>query len=307
MSASQNNLPEPILLLVNGHSRRGKRQFEEAIEHLKGANVPIKETRLAVDKAETERLLRREIEAGARTVIIGGGDGTLSLCAGFLAGTSVAMGVLPLGTGNTFARSLGIPLGLADAAHTIAAGHVESVDVGRVNDQVFLNSVSLGLSCEIVEHLNARIKAKLGLLAWPYVGLRAALKYRPIQLRITSPERQFALRTHQFVVANGRYVAGAVKAAPDASVQNALLTVFALGGADKTALFKAASRWMTNRKLDWRGEHFFESRHVRIESMRRTLRANVDGELTQTTPLEIEIWPGGLRVVVPEGFVADEV
>jgi diacylglycerol kinase family enzyme len=94
-------------------------------------------------------LLRREVEAGAHTVIIGGGDGTLSECASHLIHTNVAMGVLPLGTGNTFARSIGIPLDLNAAARTIATGNVQRIDVGQVNDQIFLNSVSLGLSAEI--------------------------------------------------------------------------------------------------------------------------------------------------------------
>jgi YegS/Rv2252/BmrU family lipid kinase len=300
-------LPHPVLLLVNGNSRTGKQVFGEAIAALRDAGVQVKQAVLARDREETERLLKGEIAAHSRLVIVGGGDGTLSTCAEYLAGSDVAMGVIPLGTGNTFARSIGIPVDMVGAIKTIASGRVESVDVGKCNNQVFLNSVSLGLSAEIAGALTGEVKKKLGLLSWPVIGSKVLATHRSLKLRVKSKERSFTMKTHQIVIANGRYVAGPIKASEDASLQDNELTVFALGGSTKKELFKASWHWLRRSHKEAREVPFFETKHLRVESMGRRIKANVDGEINEHTPLEISVWPRALKVVVPQDFVADEV
>lgn len=300
------HLPQPISLLINANSRRGKDAFDSAVAALKVAKVPLKRAVAMGDKEETDRLLREEIAGGARLVIIGGGDGTLSHCANLLAGTQTAMAVLPLGTGNTWARSLGLPLNLEQAAQVIAKGHIENSDVGRVNGRIFLNSVALGLSCEIAQSLDKNTKKKLGLLAWPLVGSRVLWKHKPLQIKVTSRERIYRVRTHQILIVNGRYVAGPVTAAPDASIQDSSLDVFTLGGAKFSSLLHSALTWLRGQHLNDPQTKFFSTQHVRIESLRRPISAAVDGETDLQTPLDIDVWPGALQVVVPQGFRAEE-
>lgn len=301
------HLPHPVLLLINGNSRTGRQMFGEAVAALRDNGVDVRESHLARDKAETERLLKREVAEGARLVVVGGGDGTLSLCAEFLAGTEVAMGVLPLGTGNTFARSLGLPVDLHGAVETIANGKIRAIDVGRCNKQIFLNSVSLGLSADIAGALTGEVKKKLGLFAWPLIGARVALAHRALKVRVSSSERNFTAKTHQLMIANGRYVAGPIKASEDASVEDGELTVFLLGGGTKRALVRATFDWLRNKHEQSSSTKFFETEQMRVESLGRRLRVNVDGEINDHTPLELSVWPRALRVVVPHDFVADEV
>ncbi len=301
------HLPKPVLFLVNGHSRQGREQFGPALAALRESGLHIKEAILARDKAETESLLRREIDEGASMVIAGGGDGTLSLCANFLAGTPVALAALPLGTGNTFARSIGFPIPLEEAIETIAAGHIEAVDVGKCNGKVFLNSVSLGFSASLAGALTSEVKKKLGLLAWPVTGLKMASRHRPLRLRVSSQEENFVARTHQLMIANGRYVAGSIKASEEASLQDDELTVFVLGGESRGQFIKSAINWILRHDLEGPGTRSFHTQKLTVRSTGRAAQANVDGELEQKTPLEIELWPRALRVVVPRGFVADEV
>ena len=300
------HLPNPVLFIVNGHSRQGREQFEPALELLRQAGLHIKEAILAGDKAETERLLKREIEAGANMVIAGGGDGTLSLCANFLAGTPVALAALPLGTGNTFARSIGLPVDMAEAIETIAKGHIEAIDVGKCNGVVFLNSVSLGFSAMLAGALTSEVKKKLGLLAWPVTGLKMMSRHRPLRLRVVAKQKTFTARTHQLMIANGRYVAGRFKASDEASLQDSELTVFVLGGGSRGEFIKSALNWAFRRDFEGPGTTYFQTEKVRVHSLGRAAQANVDGELDQKTPLEIEVWPRALRVVVPRGFVAEE-
>ena len=300
------HLPQPVLFIVNGHSRQGREQFGPALTLLRESGLNIKEAILAKDKAETENLLQREIDQGANMVVAGGGDGTLSLCANFLAGTPVALAALPLGTGNTFARSIGLPVDLEEAIKTIAQGHIEAIDVGKCNGEVFLNSVSLGFSATLAGALTSEVKKKLGLLAWPVTGFKMMSRHRPLRLRVTSQQETFVARTHQLMIANGRYVAGSIKASEESSVQDSELTVFALGGSSRGEFIKSALNWSIRHDFEGPGTHFFQTQKVTVNSLGRRAQANVDGELNQKTPLEIEVWPRALRVVVPRGFVAEE-
>ena len=307
VSPSPSGFKSPVLLLVNGNSRTGRDQFGEAVSLLRDNGIEVKEAVLSRSQDETKRLLEREIAAHAELVVVGGGDGTLSTGASFLAGSEVAMGVLPMGTGNTFVRSIGLPVDLKGAIETIANGRIERIDVGKCNDQVFLNSVSIGLSAEIAGALTKDIKKKLGILAWPVIGGRVALSHRAVRLRLSSDKGVETFRTHQLMVANGRYVAGPIRASENASLQDHELTVFALGGSSKLELISAAWKWMRDSHVEAEEVPFFETKELRVESMGRRLKANVDGEISDTTPLRLSVWPRALRVVVPRDFVADAV
>jgi diacylglycerol kinase (ATP) len=297
----------PIVVIINANSRRGRAQFEEALDALRSVGLVNLEPHAVKSTDETRHLLEREIEAGAKMVIVGGGDGTLSECAGLLVHTSVAMGVLPMGTGNTLSRSLGLPLDLPGAAKAMAEGHVQLADVGVVNGRVFLNSVTLGLSSEIAHALDKETKKRLGLFAWPYIGIRVFLRHRALVLRITSPEKSYNVRTHQLVVANGRYIAGPVAASPTASIQDNILDIFVLGGADKGSLIRTALNWVRGRHITDKEARYFKAHSVRVESLRGSVPADVDGEIYDGTPLEIEVKPRALRMIVPAGYVADQV
>lgn len=301
------SLPRPITCIINTHSRKGRDQYEAAVAALKSAGMPLVQAHAVENKEETVKLLRHEVETGANLVIIGGGDGTLSDCAEHLAGTNVAMGVLPLGTGNTLARSLGIPLDLAGAAKTLADGHVISMDVGRVNGKAFLNSVTLGLSTEIAHALTPEVKKKLGLLSWPVIGFKVFTRHRALTLRVRSAERSYRVRTHQLVVANGRYIAGPVTSSPDAAINDHSLDVFVLGRDDKKTLLYAAWQWLRGRHMHSRETKFFQTTSVHIESLRGRLPADVDGEISDFTPLEITVESGALKVVVAKGYDAQNV
>src|SRR2546425_291528 len=115
--------------------------------------------------AEVIELARRSMRGSAQTIVAGGGDGTVNAVASSLVGTNKTLGVLPLGTLNHFAKGLHIPLDLEGAARTIIAGHTIRVDVGEVNERIFLNNSSLGLYPSIVHHRERQ--QRLGYGKWP--------------------------------------------------------------------------------------------------------------------------------------------
>lgn len=284
------------LLVVNAGARSGTRAFEAARRALGTASERAVLTERA---AEAVALARREVECGAALVVVGGGDGTLSACATALAGSGTALGVLPLGSGNTFARCLGLPLDLVGAAAVIREGRVEAVDLGRVNGRVFLNSVALGLSARIAEAITPEDKRRFGLLAWPLVGARVGWRQRAVRLRLLTPDFSRELCTRQLVAGNGRYVAGPLGSAPGASIHNGQLEVFALGGSDLASFLRDGLLWLGGRHVHSPTSLYLHTRTLRVESPDGPLAASVDGELLTRTPLEVEVLPRALRVVVP--------
>jgi YegS/Rv2252/BmrU family lipid kinase len=294
----------PAAFLVNANSRGGHEAFDEAIAALEGAGL-VFEPRQVSSEEESAAILREEIGAGAPFVLVGGGDGTLSSCAGILAGTETALAALPMGTGNTLARSLGLPLDLSLAAEALAAGRVMRMDVGKVNGRVFVNSVTLGLSANIADSLDGGAKKRLGLLAWPVQGVRALLSQRAMRLRLTADSEDLRVHTRQLVIANGRYVAGPVESSPGASICNGLLDVFSLGGPGIASLLRGAVSWLLRRNRESPVTRYLQTRGLTVESLGAPVAADVDGEIRGTTPLRIECIPQALAVVVPADFKPD--
>ncbi|MGE5600537.1 MAG: diacylglycerol/lipid kinase family protein, partial [Pseudomonadota bacterium] len=135
-----------VLVCVNrssGAAARSEREAEEIRAAL--ANAGIKGRVELLDGAAIAEQAKKAAEAGAELIVVGGGDGTISAAAGALAGTETSLGILPLGTLNHFARDLGIPMKLDEAAKVIAAGQTRVVDVAEVNGRTFINNSAIGL------------------------------------------------------------------------------------------------------------------------------------------------------------------
>lgn len=300
-----------VRLLVNLNARRGRELLAPAQRALAATGLRVQALAVSAPR-EAGALLRGEVERGAPYVVVGGGDGTLSHAANLLRGTATALGVLPLGTGNTFARSVGVPLDLVGAAQVVAWGETAAVDVGLLEtglpgtgERAFLNSVALGLSAEIARSLTPPLKRRLGLLAWPAVGLGTLRRHRALDLELATgprtPDREtLRLHTHQLLIANGRYVAGPLRAAPDASVADHRLDVLAFGQGRLLSLLRAGLGWTAGRPA------------LRLSAREVTVRlpgrawASIDGELLAVTRLDLRVQPGALRVRVPRGFDAGE-
>ena len=215
-------------LLVSVSARQGSEerlQQAEAALRKHGLHPAVSRT---VEPRDLRRALREAVTAGAPLVVIAGGDGTLSLAATELAGTSTALGVLPSGTANDFARSLGIPDDLDAAAALIAAGHLREVDVGLADGRPFLNAASVGLGVAVTRRLSQRLKRWAGKLAYPVAAGREALSTRPFRVRLQVDGERRAVRVFQLVVGNGRYHGAGTLVAPDARPDDGKLHVYAI-------------------------------------------------------------------------------
>lgn len=283
-------------MVIQNEGAGGRRAPEEVAAALRVAGIEA-EVRL-VDGA-TCRGIAAAAAAGADAVVAAGGDGTVSAVAGVLAGTGTPMGVLPLGTLNHFARDLGIPLDLAEAARVIAAGAVRHVDVAEVNGHRFVNNSSVGFYPRVVRR-RKKLRALLGKwIAMAFGALAVLWRLPRVRLRLQAEGREAPVVTPFLFVGNNRYEPGLFAERRREALDRGELRVYVARFAGRRAFLRIALRWLLGRGRD---EDVAElsTRTVRVDSHRRALDVSADGEVLRLSPpLRYAIHPGALAVLAP--------
>lgn len=234
-------------------------------------------------------------------VVAGGGDGTVNAVASALAGTSVPMGVIPMGTLNHFAKDLEIPLSAEEAVRTIVTGGVTAVDVGEVNGEIFVNNSSLGLYPAVVRLREAIQKS--GYRKWT-AFFQAAWKifsrFPRLRLEIRSSAAPFTRTiTPLLFIGNNNYETTLTQLGSRKVLNNGKLWV---------AVPLAKNRWqlvlallaLVRGRAEASDVSAFEAENLIVNNKRTALNVAVDGEvLLLQTPLHYRIWPKALKVIVP--------
>nr|WP_254626597.1 lipid kinase [Myxococcus sp. CA039A] len=300
-------------MVVNTQSRSGREAYSLARDALASRGVILTESHALSKSGRLRRVLEQMLARGTRRILVGGGDGTLSGAVAHLLGRDVTLGVLPLGTGNDFARSLGIPPDVESACDVIAKGYAARVDVGLANGRPFLNAASLGLAAAIARRLTKRLKQRAGRLAYPVAAAAEVKDLRPFRIRIKADEQELELDVLQLVVGNGRYHGAGNMVAPDARLDDRRLHVYAVAapsstsGRDGTGLGQLQDLATLARvALSVRsGEHGENPAVTSLLAVRLYVEAtppqevNADGELVGMTPMRFEVAPAALRVYAP--------
>src|SRR5262245_129082 len=194
------------LLIVNTHSRSGNEACDAAIAGLRGHGIePV--YRDCKRKEELPPLIA-EHGRDVDMIVVAGGDGTLNAVAAGVMEAKRPMGILPTGTANDLARTLGIPLDLEGALQVIAEGNRRRIDVGAVNGKLFFNVASIGMAAEIALTLTSDIKRRFGKLGYALAAMRVLARARPFRARIIGAERDVFSLTLQVAVGNGRFYGG---------------------------------------------------------------------------------------------------
>jgi diacylglycerol kinase family enzyme len=262
-----------------------------------------REARVIVAKtgAQLRDEAERAVHEGCDVLVAGGGDGTINAAASALAGRDIPLGVIPLGTLNHFAKDLGIPLELEEAAKVVLDGTVCRVDVGEVNGRVFLNNSSLGVYPAVVR-LRERFQAS-GLGKWIaalWAGLTVLRRNPFMAVRITAEGETRIRRTPFVLVGNNQYRMIGLKAGSRESLVGEQLAVYIVNADRRIGLLSLA--W----QVIWKGPEEVEEldlltvESTTIETRRRRLQVALDGEvIALESPLEYRIKPAHLRVCVP--------
>ncbi len=289
------------LLLVNPDSRLGAKLYPHYLGLLKSA-VNLVDAGFTHSQHDMAGRIREGLEGGVRRFIIGGGDGTLSAAADVLADTDAVLGILPLGTGNTFSRGLGLPATAPKLVHLLAQGPLARYDLGVARKDsrqtMFLNSLTMGFSERLVELLTRESKNRLGHLAW-IMEFRQALAATPtLTIKIGWPGGSDEYETRQLVVVNGRTIAAGITATPQSSGQDGLLEIFRLGAPSLSSIFKLGAKLLAGRLLSDSEAHYRMLPEVTIDS-NPALPASIDGDIWLSPPLQCRVLPAALWVISP--------
>ena len=283
------------LFLVNPRARTGRSDLEPAEAALRAGGIEL----VRENPGDLGDSIRRH--AGQTDlVILGGGDGTVRSALDALVEVRLPLGILPLGTANNTARTLGIPTDLAEAADVIAAGHTRRIDVGRVNDTHFLTTASVGLSVRITDRLSSASKRRWGPLAYGVAAAQTLARLRPFSVTIRHDAGSRTLRAVQVVVGNGRHYGAALTVAEDAEIDDALLDCYVIEAVPWWKLLRLLPALKRGRQGEKDEVRAISSRAITLESP-VPHRINADGEIIGRTPAEFGVVAGGLEVFVATG------
>ena len=298
-----NNTRRKSVLLVNSASRIGMEGFEQARTKLLADGVNLVG---ATSSGNLDVLLdkaRSAIKERIPMIIVGGGDGTISAVAGLLANSRTAMAVLPLGTGNEFARDLQIPLTVDGACGIVTSGRTIHVDLGKVNDRFFVNILTAGLSTRIAEQLTNPMKKRFGRFAYAFAVFGGLRNLRPFQATLTTENGVSEFECLQIVIGNGRLHAGPFPVLPDARLRAGKFSIYALKGNRTSELLKYALMLPGGHHANLAEIHTEHARKGSLATNPR-VRTTLDGEVSDRTPIQFESLPSALKVMVPASFDA---
>ncbi len=245
-------------------------------------------------EASTARRVDEALERGVGTIVAAGGDGTVRSVAFRLLDRDVALGILPFGSAMNVARSLDIPLDLDGAADVLANGNVRAIDVGEVRGRPFLEIASIGLGAEM---LAGATHVREGRFGAAIDMLVRSWRYRRTRVRLQLDGREVRGRALSLAVANGPYTGHGIGLAPDARLDDGQFDVLLYEGFGGFGLVAHLARVLLGRTDDARIGRYRAST-VRVAT-RHPLPVRLDSQDLGSTPVELTVRRGALRVIAP--------
>ena len=285
------------------HGKQGANQeLRDAVEAVRADGHQV-EVRVTWEAGDSARLAAEAMNDGIDTVIAGGGDGTVNEVLNGLVqveGRTSALGIVPLGTANDFARSAGIPLQLEAALRIAVETEPVFVDVGRAGNRAFLNVATGGFGTEVTVNTNPKLKRLLGGAAYFITGLGRFSELQPVQVRLRGPELDWEGQLLVLAVGNGRQAGGGHVLCPEAVLDDGMLDIGVLPDVPEEQHSEAISELMTkgmqavkDATLYWRVPW------VEIEAP-KGLYINLDGEPMHASHYRFDIEPNRINLHLPE-------
>jgi YegS/Rv2252/BmrU family lipid kinase len=289
------------LLIVNPASRRGEWLLEDALAAFRVAGAKV-------DFFQTEQVghggeIAAELSGRYDATFTLGGDGTADEVIGALVGSNARVGVLPGGTGNLLARTLGIPLSIRRAVRALLAGHEYRCDLGRIDSgRYFVFSLGIGADARMMAETSSALKRVFGVLAYAGSATRVSLFRKTFDVVLHVDDERIEANATMAMVANfGSVLSDLLHLGPGIVSNDGVLNVCILS--PQTMEDAARVFWKMVTK-DFSGDPcmiFRRGRRVRIESS-PVARVQADGELLGETPVSVEVHPLAATLLVPESF-----
>ena len=295
--SSSKPVPRQAVLVVNAHSRRGRALFREAAEKLAEAGIEIISAHAVRNPRKLVPTMQEAVRSGAPMVIVGGGDGSLSCTVDEVVDRDCVFALLPLGTANSFARTLGIPLDLDGAIQVIATGKRRRIDLGMINGDYFANCAAMGLSPMIGEGVPHKLKRYLGRVGYLIWAIYCLIRFHPFRLTVDDGREVRTIWATEVRIANGSFHGG-VELVEQADVDSGEIVIQAVTGRSSLRLIWDwfAKYWKLPARHAVSEE--FHARCLSIDTRPRQ-RISIDGEVLAKTPAVVQVAERAIEVVVP--------
>jgi diacylglycerol kinase (ATP) len=285
---------QDTLVILNPAARSDRAgQWRPRVEKLvRGATV-----RATSRIGEAELLARKAAREGFGRIVAAGGDGTINEVVNGLAGTTAALGLLPIGTVNVFATELGLPSGdLEQCWQIICDGHTRTIDLPNANGKHFVQLAGIGLDAQAVKETSAALKRSFGPLSYLVSAAQIASRPPP-HLTVESKETK-TIEGSFVLIGNGRLYGGPFPFFKRALIDDGLLDVVVFKRIGYLDIIRYLQDVIFSSSITMPDLEYFQTKRLRVSSLEE-VPVEVDGELIGTCPVEFRVKEHGLRVLAP--------
>lgn len=254
-----------------------------------------------LDDEDVVAVVREAAERDYSLIVAAGGDGTVSDVAEGLIGADIPMGIIPVGTANVFARELELPLDLDGACAALAGPRATtSVDAMQVGDKLYVLQIGIGIDSLMIRDTEREAKRRFGRAAYLWTAFTRLIGFQPMRFTIVADGVRSRPRASQVLVANGGVLGiPPFRWGPHIRPNDGRIDVCVVSA--RTALDYLGLAWHTalgQQRRD-RNVRYFAARQSIVISADRPLPVQADGEIIGETPIQIQVVPSALQVVVP--------
>jgi YegS/Rv2252/BmrU family lipid kinase len=291
-------------------ARNRRRVLAAAVKELRASGFMV-ELHLETDPQRVEERAAEAARSGASTVVAGGGDGTVNAVVnGLIKATETltpherpALGVLPLGTGNVFAFNLRIPSDWRAACRVIRDGHSRIIDVGTAvsgaRTRHFVLMAGIGYDAQVIEETSLRMKYVLRDFAYVLKTLEHVIRHQGTQMTLHFPDNtMYANIAWLVMVGNAASYAWNIKVTPHAEIDDGLLDICLMPYESNLISLQQAIQVLTGQHIERGIGQYWQVESLRVESS-PSVPIQLDGDEWASTPVELSMLPGALRVLTP--------
>jgi diacylglycerol kinase (ATP) len=285
------------LFLRNSSASRGDTDLENALASIRDQGIEIDER--VPDDAEHMRFMIRAVARSIDAVIIGGGDGTINLALKPILEAGLPLGVVPLGTANDFARTMGIPADPHEALAAVASRATRLVDVGWANGRPFLNAAGIGISAQIARNITSGRKRTWGPLSYAACVLESVRRQRPFRVRLQSVSGTREFSSIHVTIGNGVYYGGGARVADHCAIDDGCFDVSSVRPQPLHRLLAVALAVRRGKQENLESGVDVARGSLLEVTTHPPLTVTLDGEPALSTPVSFRVAPRALRVFVP--------
>jgi YegS/Rv2252/BmrU family lipid kinase len=278
------------------------KELDKVIEVYQKNGYTVEPFRFTLDSNYNE-LFKVDTEKDYEHILVAGGDGTVNKVVNLMikSGQNAPLAVLPTGTANDFSNLIGMPKNIEKACEQIIKSEIKYIDLGKINEDYFVNVASAGLFADVSQKTDTNLKNTIGKLAYYVSGIMELPKFKKLKVEVHSKEYNFSGNMYLIFVFNGR-TAGNLDLAYKSKIDDGLFDVIIIKASNFPFTNTIASfiKLLMSEHLDKNKNIIhFKTKNLNIECL-ENISTDIDGEKGPNFPLKISCIEGGLKVL---GFI----